>query len=84
MSNETQTFAYEVIVPEKTHAEKQEDGRYKDVIDREYKLIESESGLRNRPTREELLEKHQDDILAAGITLGTIGEVVVNVRPFLG
>jgi len=82
MSHETQTYAYEVIVPEKKHTEKNEDGTYKTIIDREYKLVAEERSLRVAPTREELLAKHQDAIIEAGITLGTVAEVVTNIVPF--
>ena len=75
---------YEVVVPEKSHVEK--DAK---VVDRHGALIVSagpvsnnDAGFEGGVTREAVINKHWIEIQAAGITPGVVAEVVVRIEPF--
>ena len=67
----SQTFAYEVLVPEKLDA----DG----AVEREATLIDAKTGVIKRPTRDGLLMKYAAQILEAGITEETAGDVCITI-----
>ena len=67
----SQTFAYEVLVPEKLD--------FDDCVVREAKLIDAKTGVIKRPTRDGLLMKYAAQILEAGITEETAGDVCITI-----
>ena len=77
----SQTFAYEVLVPERLDA----DG----AVEREATLIDAKTGVIKRPTRDGLLMKYAAQILEAGITEETADDVCITIghsiaNPFQG
>lgn len=73
------SYMYEVLVPEVSHFD-QKTGQL--VIDRPAKKIAAEFGVWPKPTRAELLAKHEAALREAGVDFGHVEEVIVNVVPF--
>ena len=75
----SESFKYEVFVPEKKHYDNNEK---LEIIDRPAKLIAAVVGVYPEPTRAELLVKYAEELKEAGIDFGSIEEVRTNIGPF--
>jgi len=101
--SESNTYSYEVVLPKKTHLEKNAEGKDVEVVDREKILVGYGIGVQNAEpqeaddgisagapqiggkcpaTCEALINAYWGKLQEAGVTPGTVGEVVVRISSF--